>query len=784
MAKTKRAAAAVVAVRAAELAATALVMWLVSTSGTYPGGGDAYAHLARAQALLDSLRAGDPWPLVSPQWYNGAQVMRFWGPLTGYALAALVAVAGSVLGAYALFCGLVYLVGALGWLYACWREERPLLGLALGALWFLLPANLCALFQEGDLSRALCLAVVPALLGVASRALSHGGRGAYAGVAVASALVVLADAGYAVLVGLCLLALVACHGLVRHEWARGLRVLLAALFGCAADAAWLVPFALGGGFADVSQAPAQSLAATLAPQGWLAGADAGTYLGLAAALLVAFGLVCARRQALPALLAAALLVACTARLVQPVVGVLTRVTRSGSLGLVSLAAALLLLALARWRSLRRPILVVALALLAADALPSWQLLYGNHNGASTQERLERDAASTLVDRAREVTVQRLALVDEAGLDAESAYLATSLDGTGVAIAEGSDSRAATAKNYEQLDRALEEGRFAYLFDRSVELGCDSVIVRTSLVQDQQANVAARLDGAAGQSGYLLVAESGDYRLYHRDVNGTFGVRSTYRAAAIGTGAGQIALQFPVVEECDSICLNDYTPDELSAYDVLYLDGFTYTDHDAAEGLVRAAAASGTRVVIMADGIPADEHTGETSFLGVSCQPITFHGGFPELSTNLGRLSCTLFPSGHELWQTVYVNGLEDVWGSIDEEGRTLPFMGTTCGGNVVFVGLNLTYFEAVTADPAAAALLAEALDLDPGELPSRELVPIQVSWSARELVVESPEDGVSTTLAWQDVFVPEDGGALSHRNNLLLVDAGETRARLVYPLGR
>ncbi len=766
----------------AQLAATALVMWLVSTSGTYPGGGDAYAHLARAQALLDSVHAGDLCPLVSPQWYNGAQVMRFWGPLTGYALAALVAVAGSALGAYVLFCGLVYLVGALGWLNACWREGRPFLGLALGALWFLLPANLCALFQEGDLSRALCLALVPTLLGVTSRALGRGGRGAYAGVAAASALVVLADAGYAVLVGLCLLALLVCHGIACHEWGRGLRVLLAVLAGCAVDAAWLVPFVAGGGFADVSQAPAQSLAATLAPQGWLSGADAGTYLGLAAAVLAVFGIACSRRESRPAFLAAALLVACTAQLVQPVVGVLTRVTRSGSLGLVSLAAALLLLALARWRSLRRPVLAVVLVLLAIDALPSWKLLYGNHNGASAQERLERDAASTLVDQAREVTVQRLALVDEAGLDAESAYLATSLDGAGVAIAEGSDSRAAVAKNYEQLDRALEEGRFAYLFDRSVELGCDSVIVRTSLVQDQHEGVATRLDAAAGQSGYLLVAESGDYRLYHRDVEGTFGVRSTYRAAAIGAGAGQIALQFPAVEECDSACLDDYTADQLSAYDVVYLDGFTYTDHDAAEGLVRAIAASGTRVVIMADGIPADEHTGDTSFLGVSCQPITFHGGFPELTTNLGQLSCALFPSGHELWQTVYVNGLEDVWGSIDEEGRTLPFMGTTCGGNVVFVGLNLTYFETVTADPGAAALLAEALDLDPGELPSRELVPIQVSWSARELTVESPEDGVSTTLAWQDVFVPEDG-TLVHRNNLLVVDAGETRVRLAYPLG-
>ena len=782
MGKTRRAAAAV-SIAVAELVATALVVWLVATSGTCPGGGDAYAHLARAQMLLDSMRSGDPWPLVSPLWYNGAQVMRYWGPLTGYLLAGCLAVTGGVLGAYALFCGVVYLLGSAGWLYVCWREDRLPLGVVIGALWFLLPANLCALFQEGDLSRALCLALVPALLGLVCRALECGEKRACVGVAVASALIVLADAGYATLVGMGVLVLLVCHGLVRHEWACGLRVLLAMLAGCAVDAAWLVSLVAGGGLSDAVQASEQSLLSTLAPLGWLEGAGAGTYLGLAAALLVAFGLVCARSKSRPAFLAAAVLVACTAELVQPVVGALTRATRVGSLGFVSLALALTLLGLARWRSLRRPVLAVVLALLAVEALPSWQLLYGYHNGASAQERLERDAQATLVDRAREVTVQRLALVDEAGLDAETAYLATSLDGAGIPIAEGSDPHAAVAKNYEQLDRALEEGRFAYLFDRSIELGCDSVIVRTSLVQDQGSNIASRLDSAAGQSGYGLAAESGDYRLYHRDVEGTFGVKSTYRAVAIGAGAGQIALQFPAVEEADSACLNDYTAEGLSAYDVVCLDGFTYTDHDGAEELVRTVAAAGTRVVIMADGIPADEHTGETSFLGVSCQPITFHSGFPELTTNLGRLSCSLFPSGHELWQTVYVNGLEHAWGTIEEEGRTLPFMGTTCGGNVVFIGLNLTYFEAVTSDAGAAALLAEALDLDPQELPTRELVPIEVSWSARELTVTSPEDGVGTTLAYQDIFASEDGSELTHRNNLLVVDAGTTRVRLSYPLG-
>lgn len=759
------------------LALAGLVMWFVASSGTYPGGADSFAHLFEASTLLDAIRSGNPWPIVEPLWYNGAQVTRYVGPAFACVLAACEALAGGVLGGFVLFCGLVYLVGALGWYVVGRRLGRPWLSVVLGALWFVLPANLTALFVEGDLPRCLCLALLPALLAALDACLERGGRSRLAAFCGLVALSVLTSVGYAILVGAGIVVYLVFHGLVHRSWGNGARVVLAAALSCALCGLWLVPFVAGGGLASASQLGAQGLGSTLA-SAWIGGQAGGIHLGIAATALVVLGLACGRRPSRPAFLAAAALVLLTARTAQPVVGAVADVCRAGSLGLVSVALALVLLALLRWRSLRRPVLVVAVALLALDAAPSLPLLYGAHNGASAEERLERHAADTLVDQARSVTVQRLALVDEGGLDAESAYLACALDEP-VAIAEGADVRTAVAKNYEQLDRALEEGRFGYLFDRSLELGCDSVIVRTSLVRDRSANISARIDSAAGQGGYALVADNGDYRLYHRDVDGSFGVKTSYEAIAIGAGAGQIALQFPGVEETQDACLDHYTAEELAAYKVVYLDGFTFADQGAAERLVQDVAARGTRVVIMADGMPADEHTGSTSFLGVSAQPITFHGGFPELSTRLGELSCQLFPAGHERWQTVYLNGLDDVWGSVDDAQRSLAFYGSVCGGNVVFVGLNLTYFEAVTADAGVAALLADSLALDPAALPTRELVPLSVAWGSGSLTVETDADDVDTALAWQDAFAPTDGAW--ERGGLLHVDAGTTTIALRRP---
>ena len=352
----------------------------------------------------------------------------------------------------------------------------------------------------------------------------------------------------------------------------------------------------------------------------------------------------------------------------------------------------------------------------------------------------------------------------------------------IAMSEGAAWQSSvTASNFMQLDRALEQGGFAYLFDRALEMGNDSVIVYNSLVKDRDDSTEAKLDSAAARLGYHLTSSNSEYRLYHRDTPGSFGVKSSYRAIAIGTSAQTVALQFPAFQEGDSNNLSNYTYDQLKDYDVVFLGGFTYNDRDEAQDMVNRLADNGVRVVIAADGIPADEHTGQHTFLGLDCEDITFSNGFPEFQTDEGSMITTLFPNGYQKWSTVYVNGITHPDAVIEEGGRTLPVCGTTDNPNIEVIGLNLTYYESLTHDPNVQALLAGVLGVAPDELPQREVVGLSVEYGAdgRSITIDSPDDEVCTTLAYQDIFSSDN--ALIRHNNLLYVNRGETVITMSYP---
>ena len=166
---------------------------------------------------------------------------------------------------------------------------------------------------------------------------------------------------------------------------------------------------------------------------------------------------------------------------------------------------------------------------------------------------------------------------------------------------------ATASNIVQLNRALENGQYYYLFDRCKELGNDTVLVRLSSMW-QEEDGEAWLDRAAAAVGYRLADFNGGYRLYHLDVSGNWGTVTDYRYLGIGAGAAATALGFPAMEEAESANLNDYTFEELSRYSMILLSSFTYDDRQTAEDLVLRLSKSGVRVVIAADGIPEDRKT--------------------------------------------------------------------------------------------------------------------------------------------------------------------------------
>ena len=765
---------------------TAFVCAVIANNGTYPGGVDTLCHIYKGDVLYRSIEDGQWWPLYDPLWYNGVQMMRYWAPLPVYAFAGCEALAGGdPLSGFVVFCGAVFLLGALSWTYVGMKIERPWLGLFVGVLWFFLPNNLIALFYEGNLPRCICLVMLPVFVYVVNRYLEDGGWRRLPAVTALFAFMALCHSGYAGMVAIAMAVYLACYGATNRRWARGLTVFASMALGYAVIGIWLVPSLIGGITSTSSdQIMAgffQSLAYTLNPFERFSSGNTKFYFGAAAAILAVLGVVCAKRKSLPGFWAAIIIVLCTSETMFPVLSKLPGGQYLWMLRFLSIALAFALFGFLTWRTLRTPLVILLCALLVVDAVPSWSLAYGNQDGSDPQERLQVDAQRMLVDEAKQITTQRLALVDESRFDSESAYVATGL-GDPVAISEGAAWQSSvTASNFMQLDRALEQGEFDYLFDRSLELGDDSVIVLTSLVKERDDSTEADMDTAAARSGYALVDENGEYRLYHRDTPGSFGVKSDYRAIAIGSSAPVVALQFPVFQEGDSTVLDDYAFDDLKSYDVVFLGGFTYRDRDAAEDLVYRLADAGVRIVVAADGIPSDEHTGSKVFLGLDCEDITFSNGFPEMQTAAGPLITTLFPSGYQDWITVYVNGIVNPRAVIEEGSYTLPVYGTLDNENIVVIGLNLTYYESLTHDEGVAGLLADALGVSSDELPMREVVGLSVVYGqdGRDITVTSPKDGVNTTIAYQDIFASQS--PLKRQNNLLVVDKGTTEIKMSYP---
>ena len=376
-------------------------------------------------------------------------------------------------------------------------------------------------------------------------------------------------------------------------------------------------------------------------------------------------------------------------------------------------------------------------------------------------------------------MQRLALIDESGLGAMSNYLITGYEETVPAMYGCAQNTSAEFANIMQVDRSLEEGNYLYLFDRCLELGNDTVIIDTDIVSSMEKSPVLKMDHAAQRVGYDLVDATDRYRLYHLDAKGNWGTVTRYKAIGIGSLAPAISRQFPVVEETVVTNLNEFTFEELKDYDLIYLAGFSYSDKSAAEELVTKLSESGVRIVIGADGIPEDRGSKNQSFLGVVCNPVSFSQGYPNLQTIDGVLDPHLFPSGYREWNTVYVDGLDDVWGTVEDLDWDLPFYGTVRNKNIVIIGLNLPYYLSLTHDEGVEALLSHAMNLRIDELPEREIVPYEIQYFADKIIIDVDRDNVNTGLAYHDSFVSRQ--EIYAKNHLTFVKAGKTEILLTYP---
>lgn len=805
------------------LAVSVLVVFLVKNNGAYPTGSDTMYHIFRGDYVYNSIKEGSWYPIYNSMWYNGVEIMRYWAPLTAYYMALCQMIAGGgQLAGYLIFVGSVCFFNSILWLIIGRKMNRPYLGAFVGLIWFFMPNNLLALFVEGNLARSLCMIFLPVFIYAVCEYLSERKRIYIPIIIVTFALMAMCHLGYAGMIALAVLIYCIVYMFQQGNKRAVLEVIVSILLGFMVLGIWLVA-SLNGGITSLDNSENmanffQKLVVTLNPLDRIKSNNSHFYYGIAVCIIAVCGIFLGYKKSRAGFVTAVVILVCTTTAMYPVLSLLPGSQYLWMLRFISIALCFILYSFLKWDTLKKPLVLLMCVLLIADIVPSLTLITGGslftednkislsgmfsrYNSTSednssdtsliddilslnmtdtseAEDRINQIQNYTLISKAQSITGQRLALMDASSLGAMGAWLTADWN-NGVPAAFGAGWEAAnTSTNIANLNKAMAESRFYYMFDRCEELGNDTVVVRLSQL-NKYTGTLDKLDEAANAVGYKLVDYNGDYRLYHLDVNGNWGTISTYEAIGIGSGASGISLRFPAVEETDSYNLDDYTFEQLSQYKEIFLDGFTYNDKEAAEELIIRLSEAGVKIIISADSIPQDKRTHTQTFLGVTCNAVKFENGYPEMNTRIGRVYTDMFPQGHTEWNTVYLDGLDTSYGSVDDNGLSLDFYGTVKNDNIIMCGLGIMNFYSMTGDKTVGRLLENMSGLTQETLPQRKTVPLTIDYTGSTIAITSNEDNVNTALAYHDIFSTAQN--IEKKNNLMYIQKGTTVINIKVP---
>ncbi|MBE5965149.1 MAG: hypothetical protein E7252_09590 [Lachnospira sp.] len=747
-----------------------LVAMLVCSSGQYPAGSETMTHIYRGDFMYNAIKDGNIFPLYDSMWYNGVEILKYAASLPMCIIAACQAIAGGdALDGYLVFVGLLFFVSAIIWFVIGIRKNRLLLGTVLGIIWFFMPNNMYVLFMEGDLARAICIAFLPLFVFLIYEYLSTENTKTLLGIMLVYIVLLLCDVDYSIMLAIAMVLFGIIYGIVNHKWKCTLFILLTMLLAFMISGIWTVSYMLATAAVsseEVMDKYFQNFIKTINPFD-----REHYYYGLVALILAVFGMLCSKRKNVSGFVFSILILLFSAQSMGAVMRILPGSDYLLMCQYISIALAFVMYGFMNWDTLKKYICIIICVLLVIDIIPSMPLLYGTKSGISVEERFDEQYSTTMIEEAKALSNQRLVFIDGGELEAMGTYLSSSYKEQN-ALTYGSDfTIAATKNNITQLNKALNGGFYRYLFDRCKELGNDTVLIKLSQINIVDAPVEM-LDAAAKASGYEMVGFNEFYRLYDMDIEGNWGTIAKYDAIGIGTGASDISLVFPNVKEVTTTNIEDFTFEELSQYKLIYLSGFSYNDRESAEELVIRLSEAGVKIVILADSIPEDRSSRKRDFLGLSCNDIVFSNGYPILDTRIGVLDCDLFPQGFEEWNTVYINGLDNVWGTVRENELDLGFYGTVKNDNIVVVGLNLTYYYSMIRDEGIGKLLSDITGMGENKLPQRTVVPITITQDRGSLKISTEYEDVNTGIAYHKMF--ENDNNMYAENNLLYVNKGTT----------
>lgn len=760
-----------------------VIMFVLKTYGNYPAGSDTYCHLYRADVILQNIRMGNLFPLYDPGWYNGVEIMRYWGPLPLYVLALTQWLGGNMFVGYIFYIGVLFVIGALGFMALGKRLNRWWLGVFVGIIWFFLPENMKVIFYDGNIPRALINALSPLLICMIYDLTKQKSAVNLLKLSLLFTAFSFCHIGSTIILVVVLLVYLFVYSKVNKEWKTMGTVLLCVLAGMMISGIWMMPSfhgsGAGGSNNQVMEGFFQSAFVSLNPMPAWHGQTL-FYFGLSLFLLCLLGLILGNKKTLPGFATGMIIFLLTTNSAYDILSKMPFSSYLWMMRFVSTSLAFVMAAFMLWKGLKKQFLFILCLVLVLDCVPVVRYLSdGSVNEWAVEEKNDIRGEELLMNQAKAITNQRMTVFDLSSYGAFAPYYAAGVERKVPYMFGAGWEGARTAENIVMLNTAVETGCYDYVFDRCIEMGTDTLIFVIDHLQNEENDIPALI--ASGETfGYTVVEQNEQNILMHKETPEWFGVVTKYRYLAIGHAADEIALLYPAFEEGESDNLSEYEYEELTQYDIIYLSDFVYDDKAETEALLMRLAEEGTKIYIDMNKIPVDKQTNIQEIFGVSVQGITYNHSFPVIEYGGDSYKTSGFPESYKEWKANYLIGLEKVIGSGDINGKELAFAGTNGNDNIVFLGYNFVYYTELTKDTVARQLLDDVFGITAQQMPERTLVELDITYDINRISIKSPEDGVNTTLAdIVDIF--ESDKEYENRHHMITVNKGKTIIFIHYP---
>ncbi|PKM56709.1 MAG: hypothetical protein CVU98_09860 [Firmicutes bacterium HGW-Firmicutes-3] len=756
----------------------AILIW-ITRNGLSPWGSDTWGHIFKSHFLYNEVMKGNLFPQYTELWYNGLQPFRYWAPLPYYIMMIGELISnGNVLFGYYFFVGIVFFVGAIPFILYGKKKNNVYLGTILGILYFILPDNYRLLFAEGNLPRVVVSIIFPYLLLSVFVYFEKRKQRTLLLIAFLMLLITLSHAMIAALVGITLFLFVVIRLMImKDKLIESMYVLASAVFGIIASAMWLYPALKGGivsldasGNSSVMESLTYHISQSLNPIYRFIGSSTDAYyFGLAIFIIMILGLFLSKGQAKVTMLVVFVIFLGTTKWFLFILMKLPMSELFWMMRFTPMAMCFFLFGLLEWDVLKRKVLYGFLFLMFMDSLITMVVV---------QTSLPTHRANESIVYATSIANQRVAMMDLSTYDSDPSYHISYGDKSykKAQVFGWAWQGATTATNIVEVNEAFTKAYYNTMFDKLLELGSDTVIVRKKYIENEE-----RLIQTGMNLGYELKKEFTDDLVFQMNTPENFGTKVNYEYLAIGKFASNVVLAFPEFTVGEDDYIDHYTYEQLKAYKKIVVTGFKYDDKDKAEALLIALSRSGVDVYIDLSGLEPDMYLMRAEFLGVIAQPLNLIGSYPMLNYDNETYVLDNFKKGSYNWNTLSLANLDVDMGNGIIDSQEVVFFGTKKNNRLHFIGLNLLYYIYEQRDERALDLVGSLLGVEAEHLPKREVVSVTQTIKARQIEIAA-EPGTLMPMAKIDAFISKQ--SINKVNNLSLLVEGNTTIDIVYPYAK